>query len=131
MNGRADDRTLGELFSELSSETATLIRQEAALARSELTQILARWKRHAAIIVVGGVLAYAGVLTACAGLALVLIRAGLAPWLAAVVTAAALLVIGGLLVQQGLAALRRDPLAPPATLETLKENAQWAKNQMR
>jgi hypothetical protein len=131
MDRVADNRSLGELLSELSHETATLLRQEVALARSELTGSLARVGRHAALIVGGGALAYAGLLAVVAGIVLVLIRAGIAPWAAALLAGIGVLALGYVLVQQGLAALRRDQLTPVATIDTMKENAEWAKNQLR
>jgi len=41
MQGRGD-RSLGELFSELSQETNTLIRQEVNLAKTEMSQKASR-----------------------------------------------------------------------------------------
>jgi hypothetical protein len=38
MEGPRDDRSLGELFSELAQETSTLVRQEVTLAKTEVTQ---------------------------------------------------------------------------------------------
>jgi xanthine/uracil permease len=131
MDRVTDNRSLGDLLSDLSRETATLVHQEVALARSELTRNVARVGRHAAMIAVGGALAYAGVLAVVSAMVLVLIRAGLTPWLAAVIAGVVILVVGYALVQMGLSALRRDPVAPEATVETMKENAAWAKNQMR
>jgi hypothetical protein len=131
MDRVADNRSLGELLSELSRETATLLRQEVALARNELTGSLAHVGRHAALIVGGGALAYAGLLAIVAGIVLVLIRAGIAPWAAALLAGIGVLALGYVLVQQGLAALRRDQLTPVATIDTMKENAEWAKNQLR
>jgi Putative Actinobacterial Holin-X, holin superfamily III len=128
---RVDNRSLGELFSELSRETVTLVRQEVALARTELSQNLARLGRHAALIVGGGVLAYAGLLTVVAGVVLVLIRLGMAPWAAALVAGVAVLGLGYMLAQHGLTALRRDTITPVATVDTMKENAEWARNQLR
>jgi hypothetical protein len=131
MDRVSDNRSLGELFSELSRETATLIRQEAALARSEVTLSLARLGRHAALIAGGGALAYGGLLALVASLVLGLVRAGLPAWAAALIGGAAVLGIGYLLIQAGLSALRRDQLTPAQTVETMKENAAWAKNQLR
>jgi putative superfamily III holin-X len=131
MDRVSDNRSLGELFSELSRETATLIRQEAALARSEVTLSLTRLGRHAALIAGGGALAYAGLLALVAALVLGLVRMGLPPWAAALVGGIATLAIGYLLIQRGLSELRRDQLTPAQTVETMKENAAWAKNQLR
>jgi hypothetical protein len=127
----ADNRSVGELLAELSRETATLIRQEVALARSELTHSLSRLGRHATLIVSGGAIAYAGLLAIVAALVLALIRLGITPWAAALIGGIAVLTLGCLLVQRGLAALRRDQLTPAQTVETMKENAAWAKNQLR
>jgi hypothetical protein len=131
MDRVSDNRSLGELFSELSRETATLIRQEAALARSEVTLSVARLGRHAALIAGGGALAYGGLLALVAALVLGLVRAGLPAWAAALLGGLAVLGIGYLLIQRGLAALKRDQLTPVQTVETMKENAAWAKNQLR
>jgi hypothetical protein len=131
MDRVADERSIGELLSELSRETATLVRQEVALARTELTRNVARVQRHAVLIVAGGVLAYAGMLSVVAAVVLALVRLGVAPWLAALVAGVGVAGLGYALLQQGLSGLRRDPITLEQTVDTLKENAQWAKNQVR
>jgi hypothetical protein len=131
MDRVSDNRSLGELFSELSRETATLIRQEAELARTEVTASVARIGRHATLIAGGGAIAYGGLLALVAALVLGLVRMGLPAWAAALVGGIIVLAIGGLLIQRGLAALRHDQLTPTKTVETMKENAAWAKNQLR
>jgi hypothetical protein len=62
---------------------------------------------------------------------LVLVRVGVAPWVAALVAGGAIVASGYALIQRGITALRRDQLTPQATVETLKENAEWVKNQVR
>src|SRR5581483_2074470 len=102
MERTTDNRTLGDLLSELSHETATLVRQEVALARSELTQSLARVGRHTSLIAAGAAIMYGGLLAIVAAIVLILMRAGLNPWLAALVAGVAILVLGYLLMQSGL-----------------------------
>jgi hypothetical protein len=131
MDKTTDTRTIGELLSELSRETATLVRQEVALARSELTRNLARIGRHTTLIAGGALLAYAGLLAIVASIVLGLVQTGLAPWLAALVTGGGILLVGYLLMHAGLSALSRDQVTPQTTVDTLKENAEWAKNQVR
>ena len=131
MDRAVDNRSLGDLLSELSRETATLVRQEVALARTELTRNVARVQRHAALIVAGGVIAYSGLLAIVAAIVLGLIRLGVTPWLAALVAGIGVAILGYMLLQQGLSGLKRDPLTPEQTIDTMKENAQWAKNQVR
>jgi hypothetical protein len=131
MDRAVDNRSLGDLLSELSRETATLVRQEVALARTELMRNVARLQRHAVLIVAGGVIAYSGLLAIVAAIVLGLIRLGVTPWLAALVAGLGVAILGYVLLQQGLSGLKRDLLTPEQTIDTRKENAQWAKNQVR
>jgi fatty acid desaturase len=124
-----DDRTLGELFAELSRDTATLVRKEVELARVELTTKAARVGRHVAYLAVGGAVAYAGVLVLAAALVMLLELAGLTWWASALIVGIGIALVGYLFVQRGLSALQKENLAPTETIETMKENAAWAKGQ--
>jgi uncharacterized membrane protein len=124
-----DDRTLGELFAELSRDTATLVRKEVELARVEMTAKAARVGRHVAYIAVGGAVAYAGVLVLAAALVMLLELSGLTWWASALIVGIGIALIGYLFVQRGISALQKDNLAPTETIATMKENAAWAKGQ--
>ena len=126
-----DERTLGEMFAELSRETRTLVQQELQLARTELTEKASRMGKGAAFIVGGGLIAYAGLLAIVAALVLILIAIGLPPWAAALLGGVLVAGIGYLLIRSGLAALKPQELAPRKTIETLKEDAQWLKAQAK
>jgi Flp pilus assembly protein TadB len=125
MVDRADDRTLGELFAELSRETTELIRKEMQLATTEMTAKVRTGAAQAGMIGVGGALMYAGLLVVMAAAVLLLIALGLPPWLAALIIAAAALGIGYLLTARGRARLRTTSFVPTQTIETLKENTTW------
>ena len=122
------DRSLGELFSDLSQQTAELIRQEMRLAKAELSQKAADVGRHAMMIGAGAVLALAAVITLAGALTLLLIEVGLVPWLAALVAAVVMGGAGFLLAQSGISALRQKTIAPVETMHSLKETTQWLKN---
>ena len=47
------DRSIAELFSELSRETTALLRQEVQLAKAEMTQKASRVGRTWALLVIG------------------------------------------------------------------------------
>ena len=126
-----NERSLGELFAELSRETSTLVRSEVALAKTELTEKAERVGRHSAMIAVGGALAHAGLLAIVAAIVLLLARAGLDPWLAAVIAGLAVAGAGYAVAQKGLTALKSGDIMPQKTIESVKETAQWAKNQTR
>jgi uncharacterized membrane protein YqjE len=130
-NTQAQDRSLGELFAELSRETSELVRHEVALAKVELSEKAARVGKDVGLISVGGALAYAGLLTLVAALVIGLAQAGLDWWVAALIVGIVVTIGGYFSTQKGLNALKREQVAPAQTLDTLKENAQWAKGQMR
>ena len=125
------DRSLGELLAELMRETTTLVRQEVTLAKNEMTQKAAVVGRNVGALAVGGAVAYAGLLAIIAALILMLIHAGMPAWGAALLVGVVVAAVGGALVSKGLAALKRQDLVPRQTVETLKEDAQWAKEQTR
>ena len=122
------DRSLGELFSDLSQQTADLLRQEMRLAKAELGEKLSDVGRHAAMIGAGAAFGLAAVIAAAAAVALLLIELGVAPWLSAVITAALMALTAYLLAQSGLSALRSKNIAPVETMHSLKETTQWLKN---
>jgi hypothetical protein len=126
-----DDRSLGQMFAELSRETRTLIQQEVQLAKTELTEKAGRMAKGAAFVVGGGLLAYGGLLAIIAAIVLVLIAVGLPAWAGALLGGIVVIGAGYLLIRSGLAALRPQELTPRQTIETLKEDAQWLRTQTR
>ena len=125
------DRSLGELFSDLSQQTADLIRQELRLAKVELSEKLSDVGRQAMMIGVAAAFGLAAVVTIAAAVTLLLIEVGVVAWLAAAITAAVMGLTAYLLAQSGIAALRKRSIAPVETIHSLKETTQWLKNGTR
>jgi hypothetical protein len=125
-----EERSLGELFGDLAREMGTLVSQEVTLARTELTRTASRVGKDIAFLAVGGMIAYAGLLAIVAAAIILLATNGVPWWLAALVVGLVVAGIGYVLVQRGLAALKREDLAPRQTIESLKEDAQFAKEQV-
>jgi Putative Actinobacterial Holin-X, holin superfamily III len=126
-----DERTLGEMFAELSRETRTLVQQELHLAKTELTEKASKLGKGAGLIVGGGLIAYGGLLAIIAAMILITIALGVPPWAAALVGGVLAAGIGYLLIRSGLAALKPQELTPRKTIDTLKEDAQWLKAQVK
>jgi hypothetical protein len=124
-----DERSIGDLFSELANETGTLIRQEVALAQAEMTQKATDAGKNAASLAMGGAVGYAAFLILLAA-----IVAGLSylmpVWLAALIVAAIVGAVSYYMVSTALVKLKRADLAPRETVTTLKEDAQWLKRQV-
>jgi hypothetical protein len=136
---KKDDRSLGDLFSELASETSTLIRQEVALAQVEITQKAARVGTQIGYLAVGGgiaLLATLSLLTALIiGLGQLIHRAAgvtemTGAWISALIVGLVIGAVAYLLVSSALKKLRQTNLTPRQSIESLKEDAQWLKNQV-
>lgn len=124
-----DNRSLGELFAELSHETSTLIRKEIELARTELTAKARVTGGYAATVAAGGALAHAGLLVILAAIVIGLAQLGVTPWLSATIVGLATIGIGYMLVNKGLSALRGTTVVPQHTVQSLKEDAKWTTRQ--
>jgi uncharacterized membrane protein YqjE len=125
------DRSLRDLLKELMSELSELIRNEIALARTEMTQKMMTMVKASAMLGVAGLLALfaLGALTAAMVLA---ISTALAGWLSALIVFAFYLVVAGILVMIGIRRMRQaGKPVPEQTIDTLKEDVLWAKRQTR
>lgn len=129
LENRREEQSLGELFGDLAREVSTLVRQEAALAKAELSQKASRVGMHVASLAAGGAVAYAGFLAIVAAIIGLLAEAGLDWWVSALIVGAIVGAIGGFLVMKGIKALKSEDLTPRQTIESLKEDAQWARRQ--
>ena len=125
------DRSLGELFSDLSQQTAELIKAEMKLAKAELSAKAADVGKHATMIGAGVAFALAAVVMLAATIALLLVEVGVTPWLAFLLAAAAMGGTAFMLAQSGIAALKKKSIAPVETMHSLKETTQWLKNGTR
>jgi hypothetical protein len=124
-----EERSLGDLFSELASETSTLVRQEVALAQTELTQKATSIGKNVGFLVVGGAVGYAALLAILAA-AIIGLANFLPWWAAALIVGVAVGIVAFLLISPALKALKETSLTPNQTVETLKEDAEWLKNQV-
>jgi len=125
------DRSLGELLKQLSEQTTRLVHQELELAKAELTQKGKQAGAGAGLFGGAGALGLAalGALTACFILAL---NAIMPAWLAALIVAVVYGAIAAFLALRGRDKVKQaTPLVPEQTIETVKEDVEWAKTQMR
>ena len=123
-----NDRSITELITRLSRETVTLVRKEVQLAKAEMSQKASRVGKNVGFLVVGGVVAYTGLLALVAAVILVL---GLVIpyWLSAVIVGLVIAAIGAILVVKGLNTLRQEDPTPQETVETLQEDKEWLRDQ--
>lgn len=123
--------SLGDLLRSLADDTQTLVRQEISLAKVEAARTAKRVAADSAWIAAGaGAIAVGGL---CLVLALALGLGALlgSYWLGTLITGALLVVLGAAFAWKGVRDLRTTELAPRRTMETLREDADWARSEVR
>jgi uncharacterized membrane protein YqjE len=124
-----EERTLGDLFSDLSQKASLLVRQEVQLAKVEMKEKATEASKEVALIVVGIFLGNAALLSLAAAL-IVGLSHFMEGWMAALLVGLVLAVVAGLLVAQGVQSLREMNALPQQTITTLQEDKEWLKRQM-
>ena len=125
--GDPRERPIGDLVKDLSQQTSTLVRQEIELAQAELQQkgrIAGKGAGMLGGAAVAGLLAL-GALTAAL---IALLDKAMATWVAAVIAMALWALVALVLAKSGQKALKSATPPAPQTVETLKEDIQWAKH---
>ena len=124
----ADRTSLGDLVSRLAEQASELARHEMRLAQLEVQSKARIATRGVGMIAGGALVAYAGIIALVFALIWALdIRLPL--WAAALITGLLVVAAGAALAWVGWERLRADGLIPEKTIQTMKENARWAKRQ--
>jgi hypothetical protein len=122
-------RPVAALLSDLAGETSTLVRQEIALFKAELSEKLTRMGVGAAALAAGGVIAFSGWLALVAAAILGLSHV-LAPWLSALIIGILVMGLAAGLALFGKSRLNADALVPRRTLNSLREDRAWIRDQV-
>jgi uncharacterized membrane protein YqjE len=123
----ARDRPIGELVKDLSSQTSTLVRKEIELARAELQEKGKLAGKGAGLLAGAAVFGLLAMGALTAGL-IALLDTAMATWVAALIVMALWAIVAAVLAKAGQSALKRATPPAPQTVETVKEDIQWAKN---
>jgi len=125
-----DQRSTLELVRSIAIDTSTLVRKEVELAKHELVEaVMARLQAAGAMAaagVMGVFMLLFLALGAAAALALVV-----PAWAAALIVAGGFALLAAPAVLFGLRKLRKPPLVPEQTKRTVKEDVEWAKQQLK
>jgi membrane protein len=124
-----EGRSLGSLFRDLSADASVLIRQEVALAKTEMRRNVGALAQDV------GSMAMWGVVAALGGLVMVaFLVAGLGDlldnyWLAALIVGLLFVAVGALMALRALRHLRTVRMAPEETVATLRDTQAWAQGE--
>lgn len=122
--------SIGDALKDVIHDLQEMVRAEVRLARAEVREELGKARQSAVMLTAAGV-------ASLLALSLLLMAAVFALatiwplWAAALAVGLAVAVIGGTLGSVGVRRLRAVRLAPPKTIQTVKENIQWAKTRTK
>ena len=126
------------LLKKLRDDTTTLVRDEISLAKTEINEKIASTSRNVGYLAAGVLVAYAAGILILQGISLLLrdllIWGGVNPTSASLfgflIVAAITGIIGAFLIVKALNTLKKEPLTPTKTAETLREDKEWVQNKV-
>lgn len=125
-----DERSLGDLFTELANESSQLIRQEVALAQAEITQKVVKAGINVSYLVVGGSVAFVAFQAIVAALIIGLGTFIGNYWLSALIIGIIVAIAAYFMVSTAIETLKEMQITPQKTKETIKEDVKWVKEQV-
>ncbi len=130
MTADSQDQSLGDLFSRVTSDISTLVRQELDLAKVEIKQEVRTAGKAGGLLGGGAFTGYFALLFVSVALALGL-ATFLPNWLAFLVVGLLYGIAAAVLLSKGKKQLDHVDPVPHQTVDTLKEDVQWAKTRPR
>ncbi|MDG9725809.1 MULTISPECIES: phage holin family protein [unclassified Streptomyces] len=127
---QTDDRSVGQLMSGVTADLQTLFRQEIELAKAEIKEEGTRAGKAAGMFGGAGFAGYMVLLFLSLAAVLGLANVMDGGWAALIVTAV-WAVAAAVLYMKGRAGMRTVSPKPERTVETMKENAEWARHPTR
>src|ERR1700736_3153538 len=124
-----NERSVPEVLQDIVRNLQEIIRSEFRLAKTEIKEEASKARPPIITVAVGLVLAIyaAGILLLAVVYALTNVMAA---WMAALIVGVVVLALAGIFVSAGLKRLKHVQAVPEKTIESVKENLQWAKNQI-
>ncbi|HZA65709.1 MAG TPA: phage holin family protein [Geminicoccaceae bacterium] len=128
---RATDRSFTSLLSELSRDITTLFRKEIELARAETSEKVTRSFVAIGSIAGGAILALAALMVLLQALVIAIAELGVPAGWSSLIVGVVVAAIAYGLIQKGTNDLKAGSLAPSRTINSLKRDAQVAKEQVQ
>lgn len=136
-SGRAvgpDRRSFSGLFSDLWRETTTLVQEEAALAKADVSEKVTEAVHATGAIAVGGGIAFAGflmLLLAASNALMLMLPIDIAPWLAPLIVGAVVIAIGLMALASGRSKLKAGNLKPTRSMASLRQDGKLVKEHLQ
>ena len=133
-----EESSIVYLLKKLRDDTTALVRDEISLAKTEISEKIASTSRNVGYLAVGALVAYAALILFLQGIGLLLrdlfISGGMnqasASLLGFLIVGGVIGIIGALLIVKALNTLKKEPVTPTKTAETLREDKEWVQNKV-
>jgi len=122
----SDPRTQPELVSQLTTDLATLVRQESELIRTEMTEKMQAAGRATGEVAAGGLLLAAALLVLLQALVIALSKIMDPVW-ASLIVGVGVAAVGAFLVRTGSRAMKPQNLSPDRSVRQLRKDAELVK----
>jgi hypothetical protein len=124
------DRSITELLQDIVADVQQIIRSEILLAKTEVKEEAMHASKAGQLLAVGAVAGFyaLGILLLFCVYALETV---LVPWAAALIVAVTIALIAAVFLRVGIKQMRQVRPTPQRTIESVKENVQWVKNQAK
>jgi VIT1/CCC1 family predicted Fe2+/Mn2+ transporter len=128
--GQSAPEGLGSVIGGIVEDLQGIVRGEVRLAKAEIREDVSAMGKGAASIASGAMVLLVGFIFLMLGVTY-LLNKSIEMWLAAGIVGVALLAIGAILAMAGKKQFSAANLKPTETMESLKEDQQWANQQIR
>jgi uncharacterized membrane protein YqjE len=126
----AQNRSMADVLQDIIANVQEIIRSEFQLAKAEVKEEAAKAGKSSVPLAAGLIFAFYAIGFLLLG-GVYALELTLAPWLSALIVGAAVLILAMILISIGRKRLKQVKVVPEKTVETVKENVQWAKSQIR
>jgi uncharacterized membrane protein YqjE len=126
----ANERSFSDLFQDIVRDLQEIVRSEVRLAKTEIRDEAVKTKAALLLLAAGAMASTFAVLFLLLTIVYALSRI-MPDWAAALIVGAALAATAGVLLNVGLKRFKQIHPTPERTVETIKENVQWVKQQTK
>jgi Putative Actinobacterial Holin-X, holin superfamily III len=128
---RHEIESLPELVSAALQQGSDLLRSEAALARTEVTEKIAQVGRGGAMIMAGAVILAPALTLILFAIALGFMAAGMSPGAACMITGVGAAIVAALVIWLGMGRLSAEELKPRATIDQVRRDGKAVREMVR
>lgn len=124
------ESSLRPLLNQLAQDSAALVKQEINLAKAEVRESVRQTAAGATRIAIGAAIGAVAGLVLTAFLVILIGELLGNYWLSALIVGLVLALVGGILAMAGVRRFRTVSVTPERTIETIREDAAWAKQEV-